>query len=107
MLLFTSVVCLHNWKGKKCLWMPRVSKEAIELQLTCRRFNAICWRHYAKPKSRSSLSYVPEALLHSSRMKKNYDALLCAWYGGEQAGTAVADVLFGDYNPAGRLPITF
>ncbi|WP_346238120.1 glycoside hydrolase family 3 N-terminal domain-containing protein [Niabella insulamsoli] len=29
------------------------------------------------------------------------------WYGGEAGGTAVADVLFGDYNPAGRLPITF
>lgn len=38
---------------------------------------------------------------------ENIPGIINAWYGGQSAGTAVADVLFGDYNPAGRLPVTF
>ncbi|HJU75079.1 MAG TPA: glycoside hydrolase family 3 C-terminal domain-containing protein, partial [Gemmatimonadaceae bacterium] len=42
-----------------------------------------------------------------SRWLEHTGAVLHVWYPGEEGGRAVADVLLGDYNPAGRLPITF
>ena len=42
-----------------------------------------------------------------SRWIDSVAAVVMAWYPGEQGGPAIADVLFGDFNPAGRLPITF
>jgi beta-glucosidase len=51
--------------------------------------------------------FVGGSAINMQQWMKKVDAIGHTWYAGEEGGRAIADVLFGDYNPAGRLPITF
>ena len=78
-------------------------RTSIELPQSQR--NVLAMLHQAGKKvvfvncSGSAIAMAPEL--------ESCDAILQAWYPGEQGGTAVAEVLFGQVNPSGKLPITF
>lgn len=84
-----------GFKGgdRTCIELPQVQRELLAML------------HKAGKKiifvncSGSAMGLVPES--------ENCDAIIQAWYGGERGGEAVADIIFGDYNPSGKLPVTF
>lgn len=91
----------HDWKNK-------TTGENIDrstLQLSGRQlelFNRV--KNTGKP---IVVVYVSGSLISEPIIEKNANATLFAWEPGSLGGQAVAEVLFGDYNPGGKLPVTF
>jgi beta-glucosidase len=83
-----------QWEGDRL----RIDLPALQAKL----FHAVCAR--GKP---TVLVLLTGSALAVPREHEAARAVLCAWYPGEEGGTAVADVLFGTHNPSGRLPVTF
>ena len=50
---------------------------------------------------------MPGRAVSCNWIEQNIPGVICAWHGGEKVGQAITEALFGDYNPGGKLPITF
>jgi len=88
-------VPVEGFKGgdRLTLDIPRVQQELLEQIAALRKPTVL-------------------VLLNGSAVSVNWakdhiPAIVESWYGGQAAGAAISDVLFGDYNPGGRLPVTF
>ena len=82
-----------NRGDRTTIELPRAQREEIaELFALGKRIVLVNY-------SGSAMGLLPET--------ERCEAILQAWYPGEAGGTAIADVLFGDCNPSGRLPVTF
>lgn len=85
-----------------------IEREALDrnaIELPDQQLNFLQLAYEANPNL--VVVFVSGSPLASEWVKETVPGVIYAWYPGEQGGTAVADVLFGNYNPAGRLPFTF
>ena len=88
-------VNIDGFKGgdRTSIELPRVQREFLKaLKAAGKQVVFVCC-------SGSAIALLPET--------ESCDAIVQAWYPGQEGGTAVADVLYGTYNPSGRLPVTF
>ena len=93
-------------KAKKCPYRCKDSPEATVLSIDLPKVQEDLLRAVAATGTPTVLVLLNGSAVAVNWADANIPAILEAWYPGQAAGTAIADVLFGDYNPAGRLPVT-
>jgi len=87
----------------KSIEMEGLDRTSIELPADQKNFI----KEIYKANPRTVVVLVAGSSMAINWINDSIPAVVDAWYPGEQGGNAIADVLFGDYNPAGRLPLTF
>ena len=86
---------IEGFKGgdRTSIELPRVQRNFLQaLKAAGKQVVFVCC-------SGSAIALTPET--------QSCDAIVQAWYAGQEGGTAIADVLYGDCNPSGKLPVTF
>src|SRR6266566_6518454 len=94
-------------KVRRCGSRSRDSRGAIARLSICRRRRSGCSSGLLRSAKPTVLVLMSGSAVAVNWAQEHVPAIIEAWYGGQAAGSALADVLFGDYNPAGRLPVTF
>jgi len=92
----------NGWMCGEAASRSMIGLPGIQLDLV-KKLTDICWKAN-KPLAIVLMNGRPLAL---PWMAENSPAILETWFAGSQGGHAIADVLFGDYNPSGKLPVTF
>lgn len=84
-----------------------VGESKSRLSLDLPGHQTLLVRELAKTGKPVVVVLMPGRAVSINWIEQNIPGVICAWHGGEKVGQAITETLFGDYNPGGKLPITF
>ena len=84
-----------------------VGESKTRLSLDLPGHQTLLVRELAKTGKPVIVVLMPGRAVSCNWIEQNIHGVICAWHGGEKVGQAITEALFGDYNPGGKLPITF